>query len=836
MYKKYLNKYVQKRLQQLEFEDKKTDASEPQKKDNDFERIKKENLNQPNPKNKEKINWRKVLWWSVGGIVVVGIFAGIAVSFAGSGAKHFNVTSVSNDNGNGFILTDSNGDKRTVKKGVVPTVYWNTAKSISIVYGNNFSGFFITAFISEDAGDVFINFGGIRINNATGEVQKPSTTASGGAGSSSSSGSASSSLTNLNIIATDAAATTNGWTKDENLTNVMSDTFKGIASNASVQAQSTNWLGVILNILPLIVSIIIIVLIFKSFKGMQGGAAGGADSIFGIGKSQAKIAQSDVKFTDVAGIEEEKGELIEIVDYLKRPERYAAMGARVPKGVILYGPPGTGKTLLAKAVAGEAKVPFFQVSGSAFEDMLVGVGAKRVRDLFQKAVKAAPSIIFIDEIDSVGSKRGKLETTSGSLADQTLNQLLAEMDGFSGRSGVIVMAATNRLDVLDEALLRPGRFDRHIQVNLPDIKERTAILQIHSRNKNLSKSVDLEDISRRTPGFSGAQLENVLNEATLLAVRKNKTSINTEDLDEAIDRVIAGPAKKTRVISPEEKKQIAYHEAGHALVGLHTKGSDVVQKITIIPRGQAAGYTLSVPEIQELSIQKKSDLLGMIAGALGGRASEEIIYGKDAVSTGASNDLYKVTNIVRSMVMQLGMSDVGMTQYVPSEGSINPYQQKLYSETTALAIDKEIDRIIKKQYEYACKIIRENRKELDLIVESLLTLETIVKPQIDYIHKHKQLPKEVLEKKAEQQKKKEEEAKTKKQEESKSSDNKKENSKEEQKTTTSKSSDNKKENSKDQEKLESTSKTDSNTKQQKQEEPKEQKETKETKDKKSTSK
>lgn len=788
MYKKYLNRYVQKRLQQLEFEDEKSDTNEQPKKDNDFERIRKENLNQPNPKNKEKVNWRKVLWWSLGGIVIVGIFAGIAVSFAGSGAKHFNVTTVTAENGTGYSFANAN-DKRTINKGTTPAVYWNTSNSISIVYGNNFSGFYVSALVYHSDGSkvtsppannsaegVYIYIGDIRIDNATGTVEKKMASTSAG-----STGSSSSTSKATNLVLAD---TTDVWQKDTSLTSAMSDTFKGIASNATVQAQSTNWLGLIFNILPLIVSIIIIVLIFKSLKGMQGGAAGGADSIFGIGKSQAKIAQSEVKFTDVAGIEEEKGELIEIVDYLKRPERYAAMGARVPKGVILYGPPGTGKTLLAKAVAGEAKVPFFQVSGSAFEDMLVGVGAKRVRDLFQKAVKAAPSIIFIDEIDSVGSKRGKLETTSGSLADQTLNQLLAEMDGFSGRSGVIVMAATNRLDVLDEALLRPGRFDRHIQVNLPDIKERTAILKIHSRNKNLSKSVDLEDISRRTPGFSGAQLENVLNEATLLAVRKNKTSINTEDLDEAIDRVIAGPAKKTRVISPEEKKQIAYHEAGHALVGLHTKGSDVVQKITIIPRGQAAGYTLSVPEIQELSIQKKSDLLGMIAGALGGRASEEIVYGKDAVSTGASNDLYKVTNIVRSMVMQLGMSDVGMTQFVPSEGSLNPYQQKLYSETTALSIDKEIDKIIKKQYEYACKIIKENRKELDLIVESLLTLETIVKPQIDYIHKYKQLPKEVLEKKAEQLKKKEEEAKLKKQEESKITDDRKENAKTEQKADT----------------------------------------------------
>lgn len=487
-------------------------------------------------------------------------------------------------------------------------------------------------------------------------------------------------------------------------------------------------------------------------RSVQGGS--GQDSLFSIGKTQAKIAQSQVKFSDVAGIEEEKGELMELVDYLKRPERYAAMGARVPKGVILYGPPGTGKTLLAKAVAGEAGVPFFQVSGSAFEDMLVGVGAKRVRDLFSKAVKAAPAIIFIDEIDSVGSKRGKFDTTAGSLADQTLNQLLSDMDGFNSRTGVIVIAATNRIDVLDEALLRPGRFDRHIQVNLPDIKERTAILKIHSNNKNLSSTVDLEDIARRTPGFSGAQLENVLNEATLLAVRKNKKTITTEDIDEAIDRVIAGPAKKTKVMSQEEKKQIAYHEAGHAIVGLYTKGSEVVQKITIIPRGQAAGYTLSVPEIQELSIQKKSDLLGMVAGLLGGRASEEITFGKDSISTGAANDFYKATNVVRAMVTQLGMSDLGLTQYYPSEGTVNPYQAKLFSEVTSQLIDKEIDKILRERYAYASKIIKENKKELDLIVESLLLLETIIKPQIDFIHKNKELPKEAVEKKKELEAKK----------------------------------------------------------------------------------
>lgn len=541
--------------------------------------------------------------------------------------------------------------------------------------------------------------------------------------------------------------------KDNNLTASIGQILKGtnISTTKPIPFSFSAVTSILVSLLPLF---LIFGFLLWSLKRMSGGGLG-QDNVFSIGKSQAKIANSNTLFSDVAGIEEEKEELIEIVDYLKNPEKYANMGARVPKGVILYGPPGTGKTLLAKAVAGEAKVPFFQVSGSAFEDMLVGVGAKRVRDLFSKAIKAAPAIIFIDEIDSVGSKRGKFDTTtSGSLADQTLNQLLAEMDGFSTRTGVIVIAATNRLDVLDDALLRPGRFDRHIRVNLPDIKERTSILKIHSKNKNISSTVDLEDIARRTPGFSGAQLENVLNEATILAVRKREKSITLDDLDEAIDRVIAGPAKKTKVISLEEKRQIAYHEAGHAIVGLYTKGSEVVEKITIIPRGQAAGYTLSVPEIQELSIQKKSDLLGMVAGLLGGRASEEIVFGKDNISTGAANDFYKATNIVRSMVTQLGMSSIGMAQYYPSEGTQNPYQSKLFSEATSVLIDKEIEKIFSERYEYASKIIKENRKELDLIVDSLLLLETIVKPQIDFIHKYKKLPIEALEKKQELENKK----------------------------------------------------------------------------------
>lgn len=589
---------------------------------------KKDNLNQPsNIKETNGNRTKKIIIIFVILLISGGILSLIIVSFLGTGPKHKSVNTVSSTNASKeFTVETEEGEKITINENYKPTFYFEQEDRLRLSYGNNFTGFYFSIPYSKAVDSTnkkliwYATFGNLTITNL-GEITNNSNNGS----------------------------TTSNWGTDS----LLAKTFKSFINNPKYIQKGFDW-TILLNFLPIIVSIVFFIILFRMMRGGQGA---GQESVFSIGKSQAKIAQSNVKFTDVAGIEEEKNELIEIVDYLKRPEKYVAMGARVPKGVILYGPPGTGKTLLAKAVAGEAQVPFFQVSGSAFEDMLVGVGAKRVRDLFSKAVKAAPAIIFIDEIDSVGSKRGKLETTSGSLADQTLNQLLAEMDGFSNRSGVIVIAATNRLDVLDDALLRPGRFDRHIQVNLPDIKERTSILKIHARNKNLSSTVDLEDISRRTPGFSGAQLENVLNEATLLAVRKNKNSINTEDLDEAIDRVIAGPAKKTKVISPEEKKQIAYHEAGHALVGLHIKGGDVVQKITIIPRGQAAGYTLSVPEIQELSIQKKSDLLGMVASALGGRASEEIIYGKERVSTGAANDLYKVTNVVRAMVMQLGMSD-----------------------------------------------------------------------------------------------------------------------------------------------------------------------------------
>ena len=538
--------------------------------------------------------------------------------------------------------------------------------------------------------------------------------------------------------------TQNEWTVPTDSNLWVSQMLLNASINAVVPSSSS--VGyVLLQLLPTVAIIALFIWYFSKMSRLQGG---GEESIWSVGKSQAKLAKSNIKFDDVAGLKEEKEELIETVDYLRNPSKYAAMGARAPKGIILYGPPGTGKTLLAKAVAGEAKVPFYQVSGSSFEDMLVGVGAKRVRDLFNNAKKTAPSIIFIDEFDSVAAKRGRAEIAGAGagIADQTINQLLAEMDGFDTKSGIVIIAATNRLDVLDEAILRPGRFDRHIQVNLPDIKERELILKIHARNKNISSRVNLGDIARRTPGFSGAQLENVLNEATLLAVRNNKMAVGMEEIDEAIDRVIAGPAKHSRVITEDEKKQIAYHEAGHALVGLNMPGSDVVEKITIIPRGQAAGYTLSTPEKQEISIQKKSDLLAIITSTLAGRAAEEIIYGKENISTGAANDLFKVTRITKAMVAQLGMTDLGMTQLIPTEGIVNPYSNP-YSELTAQKIDAEVEKIIQEQYKRAKDIISKNRLELDLIVDSLLVLETIVKEQIDYIHTNKKLPQEVIDKK-----------------------------------------------------------------------------------------
>ncbi|AFN65457.1 cell division protease ftsH-like protein [Mycoplasma wenyonii str. Massachusetts] len=525
--------------------------------------------------------------------------------------------------------------------------------------------------------------------------------------------------------------------------------FMQLVDAATINTQDPNRLTptrVFFSLLPTLLYLMVFVFMARATMKGQLGVYGGKGSIFGIGRSVSKTHKSDITFKDVAGIKEEKEELEEIVDFLKRPKKYSAMGARIPKGVILYGPPGTGKTLLAKAVSGESNVPFLEASGASFDDMFVGVGAKRVRELFEKAKKLAPCIIFIDEIDALAGKRGGKFNIQGN--EQTINQLLSEMDGFNTHAGIIIIAATNRLDSIDQAVLRPGRFDRHIQINLPDIAERREILTLHAKNKNLSNKVNLEEIARKTPGFSGAQLENVLNEAALLAVRVNKKVISTKEIDEAIDRVMAGPAKKGRKISFSEKKQIAYHEAGHAIAGMYTEDGEIVEKITIIPRGQAAGYVLSVPKVQERTISTKSQLLSSILTMLAGRAAEEIFFGVQNISTGASNDLYKATQIARNIVLKFGMTDsAGMVQYIPSEEGENPYKNN-YSEKYAEIIDKEVQEIISTQYENAKKLLEANKVEFLLIVETLLLLETIDRAQIEFIHKYKRIPKEAEEEKA----------------------------------------------------------------------------------------
>ncbi|ADX98390.1 ATP-dependent zinc metalloprotease FtsH [Mycoplasma suis] len=498
---------------------------------------------------------------------------------------------------------------------------------------------------------------------------------------------------------------------------------------------------VFISLLPTLLYLLIFIALARGASKGSFGLYGGKGSIFGIGKSISKRNKSNITFKDVAGIKEEKEELEEIVDFLKRPKKYASMGARIPKGVILYGPPGTGKTLLAKAVSGESNVPFLEASGASFDDMFVGVGAKRVRELFEKAKKLSPCIIFIDEIDALAGKRGgKFNLQQGN--EQTINQLLSEMDGFNTQAGIIVIAATNRLESIDDAVLRPGRFDRHIQIDLPDIAERREILKLHAKNKNLSNRVNLEEIARKTPGFSGAQLENVLNEAALLTVRFNKKTISTSEIDEAIDRVMAGPAKKGRKAMFSERKQIAYHEAGHAIAGIYTDDGELVEKITIIPRGRAAGYVLSVPKVQERTISTKKQLKSTILTLLAGRAAEEIFFGVDNISTGAANDLYKATSIARNIVLKFGMTQsAGMTQFIPSEEAENPYKNN-YSENYAQIIDEEINNILKEQYEAAKELVKRNKIEFLLIVETLLLLETIDRSQIEYIHKYRKIPRE----------------------------------------------------------------------------------------------
>ena len=501
---------------------------------------------------------------------------------------------------------------------------------------------------------------------------------------------------------------------------------------------SSALLLIIVNVLPFV---LLVGLAFFFFNRQLAGTKNSLD----FGKSKAKLSSENnkVTFKDVAGLKEEKEEVAELIDFLKNPARFKKLGARIPKGVLLFGPPGTGKTLLARAVAGEAKVPFYFISGSDFVELFVGVGASRVRDMFQQAKRNAPCLIFIDEIDAVGRQRGTGLGGGHDEREQTLNQLLTEMDGFGANEGIIIIAATNRPDVLDPALLRPGRFDRQVTVNLPDVKCREEILAVHARNKKLAQGITLKNLAKRTPGFSGADLENLLNEAALLAVRRGKDVITMSEVDEATDRVLMGPAKTSHKYSENDRKLVAYHEAGHAVIGLKLSNANDVQKVTIIPRGSAGGYNMMVPSEEKLC-STKSDLLEEVTGLLGGRTAEEITFGE--ITTGAHNDFEKATKIVRAMVTEYGMSDLGPLQFEQQAGSVflgRDYNKtQHFSNEVANEIDMEMRKIINECHTKARKIIKENADLLKLIAETLLEYETLTKEQIDYLYEHGKMPPE----------------------------------------------------------------------------------------------
>ena len=505
--------------------------------------------------------------------------------------------------------------------------------------------------------------------------------------------------------------------------------------NVEDPSQGSVWINLIGQLIPFI---IIGVFFYFMFSKMGGG---GNNKAFEFAKSKARVETNvKVRFKDVAGCEEEKEEVKEIIDYLRSPKKFTDMGAHIPKGILMVGPPGTGKTLLAKAVAGEANVPFFSISGSDFVEMFVGTGASRVRDMFKTAQKNAPCIVFIDEIDAVGRQRGAGMGGGNDEREQTLNQMLVEMDGMTDNNGIVIIAATNRPDVLDPALLRSGRFDRRVTVNLPDIKGRQEILQVHARNKKLASDVSLENLAKRTPGFSGADLANVLNEGAILAVRHKQKRITMNDLDEAIDRVMMGPAKKSKKYTEDDKMLVSYHEAGHAVIGLKLEDADMVQKVTIIPRGEAGGYNLMTPR-EEKYFHKRSEFIAKITGLLGGRTAEEIIFGE--VSAGAVNDIEQLTKIAKNMVRVYGMSSLGPIQYADPQGNVflgRDYTQGSgYSDGIADEIDKEVRKIVDECHEQCRKILTENRDLLDLIAKSLFEHETLTNEEITNLMNYGQL-------------------------------------------------------------------------------------------------
>ena len=503
--------------------------------------------------------------------------------------------------------------------------------------------------------------------------------------------------------------------------------------------------GMWINILVSVVPFAILFFFLFSMMGNMGGNSGRNPMSFGRNKAKAANKEAiKVRFSDVAGAEEEKQELVEVVEFLKDPKRFTKLGARIPAGVLLEGPPGTGKTLLAKAVAGEAGVPFFSISGSDFVEMFVGVGASRVRSLFEDAKKAAPAIIFIDEIDAVGRQRGVGLGGGNDEREQTLNQLLIEMDGFEGNEGIIVIAATNRSDVLDPALLRPGRFDRKVLVGRPDVKGREAILKVHARNKPLAEDVDLKLVAQQTPGFVGADLENVLNEAALVAARRNKSVIDASDIDEAEDRVIAGPSKKDKTVSQKEREMVAYHEAGHTIVGLVLSNARVVHKVTIVPRGRAGGYMIALPKEDQMLLSKE-DMKEQLAGLMGGRVAEEIIF--NVQTTGASNDFEQATQMARAMVSEYGMSEkLGPVQYEGNHAMFGAQTtQKSISERTAYEIDEEVRALLNEARNKAAEIIQSNRETHKLIAEALLKYETLDSTQIKSLYETGKMPEEVEE-------------------------------------------------------------------------------------------